>query len=190
MQIRQAIVLLVLLGTAMGRVAAADDDANVRQEVLVGARDAGIKYYTDREFKIDGEQLKGITQAIDPKKYVTVEITGFKFGSSHIEASFRIDGRFGFDGTLKVKDKSTDVKATADIRQDVEMVVDYENVENRLSIDARVTEAKFHVDLVKMEPSDIPGGVALVTEAAEKELERQKAELIKELNDWLAEQYL
>lgn len=190
MQIRRSIVFLVLLGAAMCRIAAAEDDSNVRQEVLVGTRDAAIKYYTDREFKIDGEQLKGITKAVDPKKYVAVEITGFKFGTSHIEASFRIDGRFGFDGTLKVKDKSTDVKATADIRQDVAMVVDYETVENRLSIDARVTEVKFHADLVKMEPSNVPGGAALVTEAAEKELERQKAELIKELNEWLAEQYL
>jgi hypothetical protein len=190
MRIRRATALMVLLTAALCRIAAAEDDSNVRQEVLVGARDAAIKYYTDREFKIDGEQLKGITQAVDPKKYVTVEITGFKFGSSHIEATFRSDGRFGFDGTLTANGKKTDLKATVDIRQDVAMVVDYETVANRLSIDARVAEAKFHVDLVKMEPSNIPGGAALVTEAAEKELERQKAELIKKLNDWLAEQYL
>jgi hypothetical protein len=190
MQIRQTTALMVLLAAAACRMAAAEDDSNVRQEVLSGTQDAAIKYYTDREFKIDGEQLKGVTKAIDPKKYVAVDITDFKSSSVHIEATFRINGRFGFDGTLTVNGKTTDAKTTADICQDVEMVVDYATVENRLSIDARVTEAKFHVSLVKMEPSDIPGGEALVTEAAENELERQKDKLIKELNEWLAEQYL
>jgi hypothetical protein len=190
MQIRRATAVLAMLAAAVCRMAAAEEDSNIRQEVLAGTQDAAIKFYTDREFKIDGEQLKGITKAIDPKKYVTVEITDFKYRSGHVEVTFRINGRFGFDGTLTVKDKKTDLKATADIRQDVEMVVDYATVENRLSIDARVTEARFHVNLVKLEPSNIPGGETLVTEAAEKELARQKAELIKELNEWLAEQYL
>ncbi|HEY4233905.1 MAG TPA: hypothetical protein VGM76_10785 [Lacipirellulaceae bacterium] len=190
MLIRQATALVVLLAVAACRMAAADEDSNLRQEVLAGTQDAAIKYYTDREFKTDGEQLKGITKAIDPEKHIAVDVTSFKSSSGHVEATFRINGRFGFAGTLTVKGKSTDVKATADIRQDVEMVVDYATVENRLSIDARVTEVKFHVNLVKTEPSDIPGGEALMAEIAEKELERQKAELIKELNDWLAEQYL
>jgi hypothetical protein len=190
MQIRQAIVLLVLLGAAVCRIAAAEDDSNVRQEVLSGTQEAAIKYYTDREFKTDGEQLKGVSNAIDPEKHIAVEITSFKSGSGHVELALRINGRFGFDGTFTAQGKKTDVKATADVRQDVAMVVDYATIENRLSIDARVTEAKFHVDLVKMEPSNVPGGAALVTEVAEKELDRQKAELIKELDDWLAEQYL
>jgi hypothetical protein len=190
MRIRQAIVFWVLVAAAVCRIAAAEDDSNVRQEVLVGTKDAAIKYFTDREFKTDGEQLKGATKAIDPTKFVTVEITDFKSSSGHVEATFRIGGRFGFDGALIVKDQKTSLMATADIRQDVAMVVDYATIDNRLSIDARVTEAKFHVDLVKMEPSNLPGGAALVTEAAEKELDRQKADRIKELNDWLAEQYL
>jgi hypothetical protein len=181
---------MVLLAAAVCRMAAAEDDSNVRQEALSGAQDAAIKFYTDREFKIDGEQLKGILQAIDPKKFVTVEITNFKFGASHIEAAFRTGGRFGFDGALTANGKKSDLKATVDIRQDIEMVVDYEVVEGRLSIDAQVTEAKFHVELVKIDPSDVPGGATLVREVAEKEIERQKPERIKEFNDWLAEQYL
>ncbi len=190
MRTRQAIVFLVLLGAAVCRMAAAEDEASVRQDVLVGARDATIKYYTDREFKIDGEQLKGTLQAVDPQKYVTIEIKEFKFGANHIETTFRTEGRFGFDGKLTANGKKSDLKATVDIRQDVEMVVDYEVVDGRLSIDARVTEAKFHVDLVKMDPGDVPGGATLVREVAEKEIERQKADRIKEFNDWLAEQYL
>jgi hypothetical protein len=171
-------------------MAAADDDSNLRQEALLATHDAAIKYFTGREFKTDGEQFKGVTKAIDPEKHTAVEITNFKSGSGHVELSLRINGRFGFDGTFTAQGKTTGVTATADIRQDVEMVVDYATIENRLSIDARVTEAKFHVDMVKLEPSNVLGGAALVTEAAEKELDRQKAELMKELNDWLAEQYL
>jgi hypothetical protein len=190
MQIRRATVLMLLLAAAAGRMAAADDDSNLRQEALSATHDAATKYLTDREFKTDGEQLKGITKAIDPEKHIAIEITSFKSSSGHVELALRINGRFSFDGTFTAQGKTTDVKAAADIRQDVEMVVDYATIENGLSIDARVTEAKFHVDLVKLEPSDLPGGAALLTEAAEKELEGRKAELVKELNEWLAEQYL
>jgi hypothetical protein len=168
-------------------VARADDEDEARRTALDLTQQAAVEYLTDREFKFEGE-LEGTARAVDPEKYVKVKIKDFLFVPGRVTVTFTIDARFEFEGTLEVKDERLEASGIADIEHEVDLTADYWFENGQLRINSRVTDAKFDVDVLELEPADLPGGKESAAKAAEMALDRQKDEIIRELNEWLEEQ--
>jgi hypothetical protein len=183
-------MLLVALNAWLSCSAAAqpDDEAEARRMAERMIRQDAIKFLTDREYEIESEAVAGKARAVDPERHVEVEVKELRLVPGHVTTKVAIDTRFEFEGKLTVDDEETDARATATVRPTIDIEADYRIEDNWIHVDARVTDVEFEVELLELEPDDLPGGKRVAEELIVKELKRQKDDLIREINEWVSEQ--
>jgi hypothetical protein len=166
--------------------ALADEEADFKALVEQHAKPTAIRYFTDREFKLDGDQLTATVKAVDPAKYAHVEIADFQFVSGSANLTLRTTTRFALEGQLTLNRETKNVSGTASVQQDVDFAVDIDFETG--SVEVRATDAKFKVKVLEMTPADLPGGKPFATELVETQIDRQKRDLLKDLNEWIEKQ--
>jgi hypothetical protein len=165
------------------------DEEAAKKVAATMTRLAVLEYFKDREFKLESEELKATAKAIDPEKNVEVEVLEITVLPNHVSIKFQIDARLGFEGTLETKEEKTDIRGEADVGQEVSVEADYYFLEGQLKVQAKITEIEFAVKIRDVTPGNIPGGKERIEKLAQEELDRQRDDLLQEMNDWL-DQYL
>jgi hypothetical protein len=178
-------IIVCLLGylTARGQ----ENEEEARKIAEAAIRVGAIDYLTDRDFKLDGEQIVATARAIDPKEHLQVELRKFSLLPGRADLKFRLLARFRFEGKITIDDVTRDCRGEADIGQLVTIEAKYWVDSDGLHVDARATDIKFSVKIHEITPDDIAGGREAAGKIAVQQLRRQKDELLRQFNEWQAE---
>jgi hypothetical protein len=177
---------ICLLGFRVAKAQNEDEDAarKIAEEAIkVGA----VDYLTDREFKLDGEQIVATARAIDPKEHVKIELRKFELLPGRADLKVKIKALFRFDGRVTVDDTTSDVRGEANIGQLVTIEAKYWVDDQGWHAEAKATELKFSVAVRELAPDEAAGGKRAVAKIALAQLARQRDELLREFNDWQAD---
>src|SRR3990172_7652797 len=177
MKTRFILLAAVVLG-GIGVVAARADDAEEARRIAESLIQQGtVEFLSDRELEFDDETLSGTVKAVEPEERVKIEITDFLFVPGRVTVTFNVESRFRFAGKVTVEETQLDVEGTADVGAQIDLVADYRDENGELFIDSRITDMdEFEVDVVELQPADLPGGKELVEKLAKQSIEKHRSE--------------
>jgi hypothetical protein len=183
---KRIMVAICLLGVRDAH-AQNDEEEQGRKIAEEAIKIGAIDYLTDREFKLDGPQLVAKARAIDPKEHVKIDLREFHLLPGRADLSVKITARVGFEGRIRVDDKTSDVRGEANIGQLITIEAKYWVDDQGLHVDARATELKFSIAVRELAPEDVAGGKRAVARITLAQLARQREELLRDFNDWQAD---
>jgi hypothetical protein len=169
-------------------VAYAQNDEDEARRIAEDAIKVGvIDYLTDRDFKLDGLQIKATARAIDPKEDVKVELREFDLLPGSVKIQFKVSARFRFEGNVTLEEQTTDVRGEAKIGQLVSLEAKYMVDDRGLHVDAKATDIKFSAKITEVFPEDAGGGKEALAKTVARQLRRQKEDILREFNEWQQE---
>jgi hypothetical protein len=166
---------------------AQEDEEQARKFAEAAIRIGAIDYLTDREFKLDGEEIVATGRAMDPKEHVKVKLIELELLPGRADLKCRIDCRFRLDGKLTVDDSESDFRGEANVGQLFTVEAKYWSDDRGSHIDAKITELKFSIKIHELYPENAGGGKTPVAKIILKQLGKQKEDLLREINEWQAE---
>ncbi|HEX2476879.1 MAG TPA: hypothetical protein VHK01_19145, partial [Lacipirellulaceae bacterium] len=134
-----------------------DEDAakKIAEEAI---KIAAVDYLTDREFKLDGQQIVATVRAVDPKEHVKIDLREFNLLPGRVDLKVKITARIRFEGRVTVDEKTTDVRGEANIGQLVTIEAKYWVDDQGWRAEAKATELKFSIAVRELWPEDAAGG--------------------------------
>lgn len=149
-----------------------------------------IRQLKGKEFEIDQSGFVGHVKAVDPEKYLDIDVDEFELGADTLTVSLAVACRYEIDGTLKQDGVDIEITSTLDAAISVDGKAKISTKDGAFFVDPDVDDLDASIDILSLEPEDLTGGKDLISALVNAAFVSKKVDILKNINKSLKKQKL